>query len=150
MKNLAFVLCFAVLYTVFSCSIDDAVDRREDKLIGAWQIHKVIHDKYGGLFKKKVTRDYEYDEFEFLPNHTVFYYDDIGVEFEGNWEVVPERRYDHDGDKEIEFYIEMFFYDPVYKDVFGYYGYISRLSRQNFTFHVSDGNGELEFRFTRK
>ena len=151
MKKSVLFLCFGIFFIIISCSIEDAVDRREDKLIGAWQIHKVIYDKYGGWFKKKVTRDYEYDEFEFLPNQRVIYFDeDIGVEFDGNWEIVPQRQYDHNGDEDYEFYIDMYFYDPVYDEVFGYYGYISRLTRQKFTFHVSDGGGELEFQFQRR
>ena len=150
--NLRFVaLSLGLLFLLSSCSIENAIDRREEKLIGAWKIDKVIYDGYGRLFKKKVTADYRHDEFEFLPDHRVYYYDDdIGVEFEGDWEIVPQRQFDHDGDEEVEFYIEMFFYDPAYNDVFGYYGYISKLNRNKFRFFVSDAGGELEFRFRRK
>ena len=144
-------LSLGIIFFLTSCSVENAIDRREDKLIGSWKIDKVIYDQYGRLFKKKLTADYRFDEFEFLPDHRVYYYDDdIGVEFEGEWEIVPHRQYDQDGDKEVEFYIEMFFYDPVYNDVFGYYGFISRLTRNKFRFFVSDSGGELEFRFKRK
>lgn len=133
-----------------SCTLDQRLDRKEDRLIGVWTIDKVIYDRYGSLFNKKVTSQYRNDIFEFLPNNRVYYYDDdINFEFEGNWNVVAERRYNHEGEHEIDFFIEMHFYDPVARDAFGYYGYISRLTRNKFHFHVADGRGELEFRFRR-
>ena len=151
MKALYIVLVFGLGLVVNSCTIDHRLDRKADKLIGVWVIDKVIYDKYGSLFNKKVTREYRNDEFEFLPDGRVYYFDDdINYEFEGNWDVVAERSRDLEGDNQYEFYIEMHFYDPVYKDAFGYYGYISRLTRNRFHFHVSDRSGELEFRFQRK
>jgi len=151
MKALYIGLAIGISILVNSCSIEDRLDRKADKLIGAWKIDKVIYDKYGSLFNKKVTGDYRNDEFEFLPDHQVYYYDDdIDYEFEGNWTLVAEQGYDHDGDEEFEFYIQINFYDPVLKDAFGYYGYISRLNHKKFTFHVADRSGELEFRFRRK
>ncbi len=151
MKALYIVIVLGLGLVVNSCSIDDRLDRKADKLIGVWVIDKVIYDKYGSLFNKKVTREYRNDEFEFLPDGRVYYFDDdINYEFEGNWDVVAERSRDLEGDNQYEFYIEMHFYDPVYKDAFGYYGYISRLTRNRFHFHVSDRSGELEFRFQRK
>lgn len=84
---LGLVICMGVL--IHSCSIENTLDRKADKLIGAWKIEKVIYDKYGSLFKKKVTSDYRNDEFEFMPDHRVFYYDDdLDFEFDGNWELV--------------------------------------------------------------
>ncbi|HLU92914.1 MAG TPA: hypothetical protein VKZ54_02265 [Membranihabitans sp.] len=151
MKALYIVLVLGLGLVVNSCTIDHRLDRKADKLIGVWVIDKVIYDKYGSLFNKKVTREYRNDEFEFLPDGRVYYFDDdINYEFEGNWDVVAERSRDLEGDNQYEFYIEMHFYDPVYKDAFGYYGYISRLTRNRFHFHVSDRSGELEFRFQRK
>jgi len=151
MKALYIILVLGLGLVVNSCTIDDRLDRKADKLIGVWVIDKVIFDKYGSLFNKKVTREYRNDEFEFLPDGRVYYFDDdINYEFEGNWDVVAERSRDLEGDKQYEFYIEMHFYDPVYNDAFGYYGYISRLTRNRFHFHVSDRSGELEFRFQRK
>ncbi|HLT94067.1 MAG TPA: hypothetical protein VKZ56_05870 [Membranihabitans sp.] len=146
--NLLWILVVGIVLN--SCSIEQRLDRKEEKLIGVWVIDKVIYDKYGSLFKRKITSEYRNDVFEFLPGNRVYYYDDdINFEFEGNWDVVAERRYDKEGDKDFEFFIEMHFYDPVYRDAFGYYGYISRLTRNRFHFHVSDGRGELEFRFRR-
>lgn len=150
MKWMYLGLIVAIGVMINSCTIEDRLDRKADKLIGVWKIDKVIYDKYGALFKKKITSEYRSDEFEFLPDQRVFYYDDdLNFEFEGNWELVAERGYDHEGDPEYDFYIQMNFYDPVLKDAFGYYGYISRLSRNKFHFHVSDTGGELEFRFRR-
>lgn len=146
--TVVWMLIFGVAF--HSCTIEQRLDRKEDKLIGVWTIDKVIYDKYGSIFKKKVTRQYRHDVFEFLPNNRVYYFDDdINFEFEGSWDIVAERSFDHEGDEEFEFYIEMHFYDPIHRDAFGYYGYISRLSRNKFHFHVSDGGGELEFRFRR-
>lgn len=151
MKLLYLGVMISIGVMVNSCTIEDRLDHKADKLVGVWKIDKVIYDKYGSLFKKKVTRDYRGDEFEFLPDHRVYYYDDdLDFEFEGNWELVAERGFDHEGSKEYDFYIQMNFYDPVLKDAFGYYGYISRLSRNRFHFHASDAGGELEFRFRRK
>lgn len=151
MKILYLALVIGVSVVLNSCTIENRIDRKADKLIGVWRIDKVIYDKYGSLFNKKVTREYRNDEFEFLPDTRVYYFDDdINYEFEGNWNIVAEKDYNYDGEREIEFYIEMHFYDPVYNDAFGYYGYISRLNDNKFHFHVSDGGGELEFRFRRK
>lgn len=150
MKVLCLGLLVGISIAVNSCSIEDRLDRRADKLTGVWEIDKVIYDKYGAIFKKKVTSDYRNDVFEFLPDHRVYYYDDdIDYEFEGNWQLVAEENYDHKGDKEFEFYIQMHFYDPIYREAFGYYGYISRLTSNRFQFHVADGSGNLEFRFKR-
>ncbi len=143
------LVCTGVV--INACTIEDRLDRKADKLIGVWKIDKVIYDRYGALFKKKITGDYKYDEFEFLPDQRAYYYDDdLNFEFEGNWEIVAERGYDHEGDQEYNFYIQMNFYDPVHQDAFGFYGYISRLTHKKFHFHASDGGGELEFRFRRK
>ena len=151
MKIWYFTFVIGVSVVFNSCTIDHRLDRKADKLVGAWVIEKVIFDKYGSLFNKKVTREYRNDEFEFLPDGRVYYFDDdINYEFEGNWDIVAERGHNHEGDEEYEFYVEMHFYDPVYDDAFGYYGYISRLNNNKFHFHVSDRSGELEFRFRRK
>lgn len=151
MKRYAFILILFSGLILNSCTIEDRLDRKADKLTGVWEIDKVIYDKYGTWFKKKITREYRNDIFEFLPDGRVYYFDDdINYEFEGNWDIVAERDYNHEGEKEFDFYIEMHFYDPVQHDAFGYYGYISRLSRNKFHFHVVDRGGELEFRFRRR
>lgn len=151
MKTSLFILTMGLSLLLNSCSIENRLDRKAKKLIGVWTIDKVIFDKYGSLFKKKVTSEYQNDVFEFLPDNKAYYFDDdINVRFEGNWEIVAERTRDHEGDLEYEFYIDMHFYDPINNDAFGYYGYISRLSGNKFHFHVTDRSGKLEFRFRRK
>lgn len=144
------ILFLALLFS--SCSVDFFVDKKEDKLIGLWSVEKVTFKEHGAWFRDNISDDYLGDEFEFLPDYRVVYYDaDIGTEFVGNWSVVAEKNYDFgDNDSEVEFYIEMHFYDPIYQDAFGFYGFISKLTRKNFKYHVSEPNGELSFQFKKR
>ncbi|GAA5225429.1 hypothetical protein [Membranihabitans marinus] len=148
MKIGIYILCLSVFV---GCSIEDRIENKEDKIIGLWQIDKATFKEYGDLFKDNISREYRSDWFEFLPDYTVYYYDyEENIEYEGSWEVVAEEGYDyHTGDSDVEFYLNMHFYDPIRQDVFGYYGYISWLTKRKFTYEVAQRTGKLVIHFEK-
>ncbi|NJK82518.1 MAG: hypothetical protein HC912_00580 [Saprospiraceae bacterium] len=67
------------------------LERREDRLIGAWEFERVRYDPNRG-FRQNLSREYEGDVIEFFRNGAAVYNDaSLNASFEGDWILTLDR-----------------------------------------------------------
>ncbi len=149
-KILLFVL---VAILISSCSKERAIIRREDKLIGVWEIEKVTYKRDFGLFARDITDEYAGDVLEFLPDFSAFYDDSsLGATFSGSWILLFEEDeyWSEDGNvSDLDFHLEANFYDYVTNEDFFFFGDIDRLTRNKLHFEMQDRRGEFRFKLRK-
>ncbi|GAA5034305.1 hypothetical protein GCM10011506_27540 [Marivirga lumbricoides] len=146
MRNLKLLFVFAGFCLVFSCSDEEILDRKEDKITGTWYFDKAFYKTDHALFRTNVIEDYAGDFITFYPDYTAIYEDrSLNAVFDGDWSLFLDR-YD-DGEK--IFTMEMIFYDYVNRSDFVYFGEMTRISRNNITLKVRDDRGEYTFKLDK-
>lgn len=134
--------------TLASCSLDARIERREDRLVGRWAFDKAFFKDNGALFRDNVYRDYAGDIIEFYYNYEADY-DDAGDRFVyfGEWEIFAER--ERVGDDNVEFFLDMYFYNDRGRVAFSYIGEVTRLTNNRMTLRAYDRFGEYTFKFRK-
>lgn len=142
----------AILFLT-SCSKEGAILRREDRLIGAWEIEKVTYKRDVALFARDVTDEFAGDIIEFFPDYSAIYDDySEGAIFDGDWRLLYEEDSFWDDDasiSDLDFHIDAIFYDHLVNEDFSFFGDIDRLGRNRLRFDMLDRRGEYRFRFCR-
>jgi hypothetical protein len=141
------------LYTLFAlglllstgCSIQDRVERREDRLLGTWIIEKASFNEDGALFNSNVTDEFAGDRITFLPNGRLEYLTGYGRFFVGTWFIDALR----DLDDDLEFTIDADFFDGAGFLAFRWIGTIDRLTENNFNINVSEVDGTLRLKWDK-
>ena len=136
-------LPFALLLA--SCSIEDQVARREDRLIGTWVIDRAVFDEDGSLFNENITDDFRGDEMTFYPDGTVEYFTGDGRFFSGPWFIDAAR----DLDDDLEFWVDIDFFLDSGVLAFRWSGTIARLNDNNFNLNVAEVDGVLRLRWDK-
>lgn len=145
MKNLLIVSLFAALFFASGCSIEDRIQRREDRLIGTWVIDRAVFDEDGALFNSNITDEFRGDRVTFFPDNSVEYVTGNGQVFVGTWFIDALR----DLDDDLEFTIDADFFDAGGFLAFRWVGTISRLTENNFNLSVSEIDGTLRLRWDK-
>lgn len=147
MKNFLFL---AVLTTIFlsGCSIQDRIERREDRLMGTWALDRAFFWGDGALFRDNVTNDFRGDVITFSPDFTLFYEAGNGEIFDGVWGISALRDNFNDND-DVDFLIDADFFDVNGNFAFQWIGQIERLGRNNFNVRIQERNGELVMKWDR-
>lgn len=145
MKNVLFLLSFSLLLLASGCSIEDRIERREERLLGTWVIDRASFDEDGALFNNNITDEFSGDRVTFFPNNTMEYVTGNGVVFQGTWFINALR----DLDDDIEFTIDADFFDAGGFLAFRWLGTISRLTNNNFNLNVSEVDGTLRLRWDK-
>ncbi|MBX2815170.1 MAG: hypothetical protein KTR24_04205 [Saprospiraceae bacterium] len=142
-----------LVFLISSCTKEGAILRREDKLVGAWEIEKVTYKRDVALFATDVTDDYMGDIMEFFPDFTAIYDDySLGEVFDGDWRLLYEEDAFWSEDAEIsdlDFHLDATFYDHQVDEEFYFFGDINRLGRNKLHFDMLDRRGEFRFRLRR-
>ncbi len=145
------ILLAAVLLATFttSCSKEQRIIRKENKLIGVWEFEKVFYKKEGALFRDNITHEYRDDIVEFFPDYSAIYDDySLGVVFEGIWSIYLDE--DHIGDQsDLEFFVDAVFYDFFSNEDFFLFGSIDRLNRNKLNLEAHDRRGKYTFKLRR-
>lgn len=136
-----FAIC---LLLATGCSIEDRIERREDRLLGTWVIQKATFDEDGALFNDNVTRDFAGDRVTFLRGGRVEYVTGDGRFFDGTWFIDALR----DLDDDLEFTIDADFFDGP-RLAFRWIGTISRLTQNDFNISVSEVDGTLRMKWDK-
>lgn len=144
MKNLLF-FALGFLFLASGCSIEDRIERREDRLLGTWVIDRASFDEDGALFNNNITDEFEGDRITFLPNNTLEYVTGNGTVFRGTWFIDALR----DLDDDVEFTIDADFFDFNGFLAFRWIGTIQRLNNNNFNLNVSEVDGTLRLRWDK-
>lgn len=145
MKNLLIVSLFAALFFASGCSIEDRIQRREDRLLGTWVIDRAVFDEDGALFNSNITDEFAGDRVTFFPDNSVEYVTGNGQVFVGTWFIDALR----DLDDDLEFTIDADFFDAGGFLAFRWVGTISRLTENNFNLSVSEIDGTLRLRWDK-
>lgn len=145
MKNLPLFIASFLLLFATGCSIQDRIERREDRLLGTWEIDRATFDEDGALFNNNITDDFRGDRITFLRNGRLEYVTGDGRFFAGTWFIDALR----DLDDDLEFTIDADFFAPDGFLAFRWLGTISRLTNNNFNLNVSEIDGTLRMRWDK-
>lgn len=145
MKYLSLCALLVCLLSFSGCSIQDRVERREDRLLGTWVIDRAVFDEDGALFNDNITAEFEGDRLTFFPDNTVEYTTGNGQRFSGPWFIDALR----DLDDDIEFTLDADFFDVRGTLAFRWTGTISRLTENNFNINVAEVDGTLRMRWDK-
>ncbi len=136
------------LFLCTSCSKDYMISRREDKLIGYWEIEKVTYREDGDIFRDNVSHFFDGDYIEFTPDYYAFYDDrSIDVSFDGEWIIhTADPGFD---DEDCDFFLDMTFYDHIRDEGFGYFSSINLLTQRKLNLTAHDRNGVYTFKLRK-
>ena len=147
MKTLFYVLAFVTLVGATSCSDEEMITRKEDKVEGSWEFNKAFFKGEFALFRDNVIEDYQGDIIHFHADQTAIYYDhSLDASFEGTWFVNVERVFDGYDDTDREYFLDMEFYDWVNEETFFYYGHIDHLTQNRLNLSIWDDGDEYTFK----
>jgi len=142
-------LLLLVPFLLTSCITEWRLNNKEDRIMGVWEIEKAHYKEFGALFRDNITNRYNGDRIEFLPDFTVIYDDYSQRRFSyGEWELFATREY-FDDDRDIDFYVDMYFYDDRGGLLFDLNGAVQRLTYNRFTLRVPDRGGETILRMRK-
>ena len=141
------LLLFA-LFVASGCSIEDRLERREDKLMGSWIFDKARFDEDGDLFNDNVIDDFRGDIITFYSDFTCTYDAANGQVFEGVW-VMNAVRDQIDGESDVEFLLDIDFFNLNDSHAFTWLGTLTYLTRNRLTLHVHERTGKFIFKFDR-
>lgn len=152
MKKLISIAMLALALAVLllgSCSDDYRLDRREDKLIGSWEFEKAFFKENDELFRDDVTNDFAGDIIDFFGNYEAVYDDRSARQaYDGDWELILDRS-TYDDETDVEFYLDMRFYDPDFDETFGYFAAVNLLTENKLNLRASTATGVYTFKLRR-
>ncbi len=148
MKRLA-LLCSISIFLFTACSDNARLNRKEDRLIGFWEFEKATFKEDGALFRDNITDDFEGDVLEFYSNYEAVY-DDVsaGILFFGDWELILDRD-SFDGEEDVEFFLDMRFFDEFNRPAFDYFTSVTTLTNNRLELIASNPRGRFTFKLRR-
>lgn len=143
------LLLIGFAITLTACSNEALLERKEDRILGAWEFDRVTYKEDGRLFRDDVTRDFRGDIIEFYRDYSAVYEDaSLRVVFDGFWELNLDRFADGD-EEDVEFFLDMSFYDFVNQEEFSYFCNATTLTRNRMTLVASNRAGTFTFRMRK-
>ncbi|MEM6397965.1 MAG: hypothetical protein AAF741_16565 [Bacteroidota bacterium] len=143
MKHLPFFLLILILG---SCSLEERIERREDRLMGEWLMDRATFRNRGGIFFEDITSDFRRDEVQFLSDFSLLYRTGDGEVFDGAWRITTV---DAGAEEGIEFIIDAEFYDVNNELAFTWVAEIERLDRRRLKMLIQEVDGELRLRWDK-
>ena len=146
MSKKTIILGFTLLMTCLSCTIEDRIERREDRITGAWEFHRAFYKSDFDLFRENITEEYENDIIEFFDDYEAVY-DDFseGFSYWGYWEINALR----DFDENVEFLLDMEFFDDENRLAISYISRVELLTQNKLNIQVQDRRGVYTFRLRK-
>ncbi len=147
MKYLPFVLLLLLTaLSVPSCSIEDRIERREDRLLGTWQIDRATFKGDNSLFPENVTDDFRGDRVVFFNDYSLLFETGNGQVFDGFWAI----NYIRDRSDDATFTFDADFFDARGRLSFQWLGSIVRLNGNSFDVEVWERGGVLRLKWDRR
>lgn len=138
-------LVFSFLFLAYGCGIDSRLERREDRLLGTWEIERAVFNEDGALFNDNITDDFRGDRITFFRNGQLEYVTGDGRFFAGTWFIDALR----DLDDDLEFTMDADFFEPNGRPAFRWLGTIDRLTNNNFNINVAEVDGTLRLKWDK-
>jgi hypothetical protein len=149
MRILQIIVALAIITTTFSCSDYARLERKEDRLIGAWEFDKAFYRGHGQIFRDNVIDQFNGDIIEFYEDYTAIYDDySEGIVYAGEWELFFDRQWEGD-DTDIEFFLDMYFFDPYGQESFAYFTCVNLITRNKLHVQARTRHGLYTFKFRR-
>lgn len=142
MKYLPLFL-FVILFGT-SCSLEERIERREDRLIGSWELDRATEQNFGAIFWDDITDEYRGDKVSFSADESLTYETGEGDFFDGNWRI---RSIDGGGDNGTEFVIDAEFYDQDFELNFTWVAEIERLDRNRLKIVIQEDGRYVRLRW---
>ena len=140
------ILATALLFlSLTACSVEDRLDRYEDRLLGSWVLEKASFDENGALFNDNVTDEFAGDQITFFRNGRIEYLTGNGAFFAGTWFLDAIR----DLEDDLEFTMDADFFDDNGQLAFRWLGTVKRLTNNNFNINVAEVDGVLRLRWDK-
>ena len=134
----------------FSCTIEERLENKEERLLGTWEIEKAFYQDDNDLFRDNLTDEFEGDLLDFYDDFTVVYDDAQTREiFFGDWVLHAYRDY-YDDDSDVDFLLDMEFYDDRDDFAFAWFSHVTRLSWEKLHIRVQDRQGVYTFRLRKR
>ena len=147
MPRVLFVLLI-FLISFSSCSLEARLDRKEDRLVGRWVFHKAWYKDNNALFRDNIFNEFAGDIVEFYYDYEASYDDASRRQFYwGEWDIFAQRERRDDDD--IDFFLDMYFFDDRGFESFSYIGECTLLTRNKLHIRAYDRGGEYIFRLRR-
>ena len=137
-----------LLLLTLSCSLEDRIERREDRLLGTWVIDRARFAENGDLFNDNVDGDFKGDLLDFFGDGTVNYESIDNRFFTGFWRIEALRD-ELDGENDVEFLLDAEFFFPDGRLAFTWLGQIDRLGNNDFNVTIQEPTGQLRLRLDR-
>lgn len=147
MPKIIFPFLLALLFLP-GCSLEERVERREDRLVGTWVIDRARFDEPGDLFRDNLDDEFRGDVLTFFADGSVFYEDRDGFDFDGLWRITAVRE-QVDGERDVEFFLDAEFFRASGNFAFAWIGVITKLTNNNFNLTVQEPGGSLILRLDR-
>lgn len=142
------LIAFTVLLAC-GCSEQFYLERKEDKLLGAWEFEKVFYHADGHLFRDNITHEYAYDIIEFYDDYTAIYDDySLGRIFPGEWQMILDKDSNSEGSNR-EYFVDAVFFGMFQNEDFALFGSIDRLNRNKLHLEARDRYGCYTFKLRR-
>lgn len=135
-----------LLLACSACSIEDRIERREDRLLGTWEIDRASYRDADDLFADNVTGEFSGDYLIFYPDYSVIYETGDGRIYDGYWVINAIT----DLDDETEFTFDADFFDARGRLAFQWLGTIDKLNRNRFRVSIYDRGGLLRLRWSKR
>ena len=143
-----YLLCLSILFAFTACSLEERIERREDRLLGTWVIDKARFDEPNELFDDDVDDEFKGDLIDFYRDGTTNYESINNDFFTGFWRVVGLRE-EVDGERDVEFLLDAEFFFPDGTPAFTWVGRITRLGGEDLTLRIQEPTGELRLQLDR-
>jgi hypothetical protein len=149
MKKVYLLITVLTMLGMMSCSEEELIERREDKIIGSWRFEKAYFTGNNALFRDNISHLVKDDVITFYHDYSASY-DDAGqrIQINGDWLVVLETYTDPDGAENI-YFLDALFYGDNPEDDFGFYAEIIWLSQNKMTINFFDDNGEYTYKLEK-
>ncbi|MEM8523795.1 MAG: hypothetical protein AAGG68_04085 [Bacteroidota bacterium] len=143
------ILLLAAAFILGSCSNNALLNRKEDRLLGAWEFEDASFKEDGDLFRDNVDDEFEGDVIEFFGDGTALYDDfSLNAVFDGTW-VLQLDRFDDNGESDAEFFLDMTFFDFVNRKEFSYFTNAITLTNNRMTLIANTRSGEYRFKLRK-
>lgn len=150
MKSTFKLLFFAVFAVLFSACTDEfRIERREDRIQGAWIFESASFRDNGDLFRENRDAEFVGDIIEFYRDYSALYDDRRErTTYEGNWELYLDRAgFDDDGDG--EFFLDLDFFDDRNRPVISFLCEVNNLGWERMNLRANTRDGVYFFRLRR-
>ncbi|MEM7574183.1 MAG: hypothetical protein AAF433_14850 [Bacteroidota bacterium] len=144
-----YIPLFLLLLFLSACSLAERIERREDRLIGSWQMERATFRNLGGIFFQNITDEFAGDRVRFFNNLALEYIAGNGEVFDGNWRITAITTEDFDGDRDTDFFLDAEFYDADFNLAFTWVALIERLDNVRLKVLIQEPDGDLRLRWDR-